>query len=443
MRRTRSPDRHLQKRPDGGYRYVRRVPSRALAALRTADPAYPETIRRSLDTDDLQEARGRRDAMERADDDHWTQAEAGTAQMPSVYDRAVARARTLKVAYRPAAELLRDFDVQEILARVKLFAGPLDSLTADAVLGTAGDKATSLDDAFATFETVIRKAALARKSEWQRLKWRQLKQRGLANFKDVVGDIAIEQIGRAEATKFYEWWLARIVPDDPAAKALSASAGNKDMDTMRALVGEHSAYCGRHVANPFAGLRFTDRMQRVRPAFSEAWLRTRILAPGALAAMNDDARRAVLAMINTGARPSEIVNLTPEQIVLDAQIPHIDIRETAGRELKTAPSTRRIPLVGVSLDALREARRAGGFARYRDKDTLSASVNKYFAENGLLETPAHTLYGLRHAFEQRLKIASVDEELRRYLMGHAIHRPKYGYSEELTWALSAVEAVAL
>lgn len=434
----------MQKRADGGFRYVRRVPARALAALLRHEPDYPETIRRSLDTHDQGAARAKRDAMEKADNDYWAEAEAGERPALDAYDRAIARARSLKVEYRPAAELAREVSLDELMKRIAMIAGPHDRVTADAVLGAAGVRATSLDDAFDTFEKIIRKAALARKSPWQKLKWRQLKQRGLANFKAAVGDLAIEAITRADARKFYEFWLARIVPDEAGTKALSASAGNKDMDTLRALYGEFMAYTGHEAAasaNPFAGLRFEDRAQNSRPPFSEKWISENILAAGALDGLNTEARLAVLALVNTGARPSEIVNLSPDRIVIEANIPYIDIRETAERELKALASVRRIPLAGVSLDAMREAR--GGFPRYRDRDTLSAAVNKFFRENGLLESAGHTLYSFRHGFEARLKLAEVDEELRRYLMGHAIKRPKYGYSEDLRWSSAAIAKVAI
>jgi len=444
MRRTESPDRHLQKRDDGGYRYVRRVPARALAALRRLDPASPETIRRSLDTHDLTAARAKRDAMEQADDDYWAQAEAGDRPALDAYERAIARARSMRVEYRPSGELVSDATVDELLRRIALITGPHDRVTADAVLGAAGAKTTSLDDAFDTFEKTIRKAALARKSPLQRQKWRQLKQRGIANFRAVSGDLTIEAITRGDARKFYEWWLARIVPDDPKVKPLSASAGNKDMDSMRALYGEFMAYTGHEAAasaNPFAGLRFEDRSQNTRPAFSETWIRTKILVAGALDDLNTEARLAVLAIVNTGARPSEIVNLTADRIVLDGAIPYLDIRETAERELKVVATARRIPLAGVSLEAMRQAK--AGFPRYRDRDTLSATVNKFFRLKKLFETPGNSLYSFRHSFEARLKLANVDEELRRYLLGHSIKRPKYGYSEDLQWSAAAIAKVAL
>lgn len=445
MRREKSPDRHLQKRSDGGFRYVRRIPANVLDVLREFDPDCPEFVRRSLNTDSREIARAKRDAMEAADDEYWSSLESGERPAREAYERAVARAKSLKLEYRPAPELASEASLDELLKRVSMIAGrEYDRVTADAVLGGAGEPTTTLDEAFEVFETVIRKAELARKSPHQRRKWRELKQRGLTNFKKVVGDIPIERIARPEANKFYEWWLDRIVPPrDSEHRPLSASAGNKDMDTMRSLLGEFMTYKypSEPYHNPFTKLRFKDRKKNSRPPFSTEWIRDKILKPGALDGLNDEARAAVLILINTGARPSEIVNLTKDRIVIDAKIPYIDIKETEDREIKADASTRRIPLVGIALDAMKKFPK--GFPRYRDNDTLSATVNKFFEENGLLETERHSLYCLRHSFEARCKSAGIDEELRRYLMGHAIKRPKYGYSDDLSWSLAAIEKVAL
>jgi hypothetical protein len=46
--------------------------------------------------------------------------------------------------------------------------------------------------------------------------------------------------------------------------------------------------------------------------------------------------------------------------------------------LKTEGSERRVPLVGVSLDALRAIKDMGGCTRYRDKENhMSNTINKY------------------------------------------------------------------
>ena len=67
-----------------------------------------------------------------------------------------------------------------------------------------------------------------------------------------------------------------------------------------------------------------------------------------------------------------------------------------------------IPLVGAALVAFRELK--GGFVRYRGKaDLIShtrreffATINKYLRENGLIPSDRHSLYSLRHSFEDRL-----------------------------------------
>lgn len=48
----------------------------------------------------------------------------------------------------------------------------------------------------------------------------------------------------------------------------------------------------------------------------------------------------------TGARPSEVRQLTAGEVNLSDPVPHIVIKEGEGRSLKTSWSTRRVPLVG-------------------------------------------------------------------------------------------------
>jgi integrase len=69
-------------------------------------------------------------------------------------------------------------------------------------------------------------------------------------------------------------------------------------------------------------------------------------------------------VLETGARPSEIINLSKARIVLDAEIPYIRI-QAEGRLLKTDHSERDIPLVGLALEAMK--RHPNGFPRYFDK----------------------------------------------------------------------------
>ena len=133
-------------------------------------------------------------------------------------------------------------------------------------------------------------------------------------------------------------------------------------------------------------------------------------------------------MVNTGYRPSEGAALTEETIYLNGDVPHIRI-EPDGRQLKSQYARREIPLTGVSLEAFTAF--PEGFPRYRDSASLSATVNKYLKANGLLETPDHSFYSLRHSFEDRMLEAGIDERIRRDLFGHTLDRERYGKGASL------------
>lgn len=133
--------------------------------------------------------------------------------------------------------------------------------------------------------------------------------------------------------------------------------------------------------------------------------------------------------------------LLPEHIHLNVSVPYIEFVEE-GRKLKTERSARKIPLVGVSLEAIREF--PDGFPRYRKSSaTLSATVNKFLRENGKLETPEHTLYSIRHSFEDRMIEADVDERIRRDLFGHRLNRERYGQGASLEKVAATIERFAL
>jgi len=191
---------------------------------------------------------------------------------------------------------------------------------------------------------------------------------------------------------------------------------------------------------PLSDLSIREGEKKTRPAFSTAWIKETLLAPGALDGLNAEARAILLGMVNTGYRPSEGAALTAAQIRLDAEVPHISI-EPIGRQLKSQYARRKIPLLGVSLDAIKAY--PNGFPRYRDSAALSATINKFLRENNLLETPAHSMYSLRHSFEDRMLAAGVDDRIRRDLFGHSLNRERYGHGASLEQARDLLAPIAL
>jgi integrase len=100
-----------------------------------------------------------------------------------------------------------------------------------------------------------------------------------------------------------------------------------------------------------------------------------------------------------------------------------------------------IPLLGVSLEAFRQYPQ--GFPRYANSPSLTDTINKYLRENGLLESEEHTLYGLRHSFEDRMLAAGIDERIRRDLMGHSLRRERYGEGASLELLQTLLKPLAL
>ena len=140
----------------------------------------------------------------------------------------------------------------------------------------------------------------------------------------------------------------------------------------------------------------------------------------------------IYAMIDTGARISELTGLDEKNgdIILHEDIPYIRIRNNSIRKLKTAQSERDLPLVGASLVAFQ--RLGGGFKRYLGKrELVSTTINKYFREKGLQPSENHSLYSLRHSFEDRLTAVEPPEKVQAILMGHKYIRERYGLGPSL------------
>ena len=334
----------------------------------------------------------------------------------------IARVRGFR--YLDVAAVAR-LPVEPVVERVEAISAPAgepDPIEAAALLGTVPEPQITVSAALDLYWTLAREKTLG-KSEDQERRWRNPRIKAVRNFVTVAGDKPLDQITRDDLLDFRQWWLEKI-----DTEGLTANSGNKDLIHLGDVLKTVNRMKRLGLDLPLGELSFKEGEARTRPPFSDAWIRDKLLAPGALDRLNGEARAILLGMINTGYRPSEGAGLTAAAIRLDAKVPHISI-EPEGRQLKTAHARRVIPLLGVSLEAFRA--HPEGFPRYRDKPGLSATVNKFLRANGLAETPAHSLYSLRHSFEDRMLAAGVDERIRRDVFGHALDRERYGKGASL------------
>ncbi len=408
----------IRQRGDSGIYHLRKTVPRRYHGI---EPRREVWI--SLKTDSETEARRRADAAWQETLAVWEAMKSGDA------DHAEAR-------FQAAREVARS-PMSEILDRVEAIPerrGRLDMKVAAAVLGTITPPAVTVTKALEQFWDLAQDRTLGKSADQIR-RWRNPRIKAVTNFVKVVGDKPIGEITQDDMLDFVDWWMGRI-----RAEGLTPNSANKDITHLGNILKTVNTKKRMGLKLPLGDLALREGEKRTRPPFSTEWIRDKILAPGALDGLNREARCILLGMVNTGYRPSEGAGLLPQHIRLDAEIPHISI-EPVGRTLKSQYSRRVIPLAGVSLAAFREF--PDGFPRYRDNAGLSDTINKFLRENRLLETPEHSLYSLRHSFEDRMLEAEVDERIRRDLFGHALNRERYGKGASLEHKARVIASIAL
>ena len=410
MKAITRPDQYLRLRGDI-WHYVRRVPK----AVRHVDGRT--LIYRSLDTDSRKLARQRRDVCAAADDQRWNEIAPGRFS-PAPKDAglldAKQHARTLGFTYRPVENLVSEDTVTALLKRLLALAPlepqatPKEERDAAALVGTIEAPAITITKAMDLYLTEIVADELAGKSPEQVKNFSKIKRRAVANFVRINGDVDMREITRDHAHAVRKFWHDRIHPTD-GSKPMSGSSGNKDLGSLRKLYRKYFEHVGEEERqNPFRNMRFSDKILKKVHPFPDEWVRKKVLAPGQFDGLNREAALLCTVMIETGRRPSELGNLRPENIRLDAEVPHIRIRATKDRELKSGASVRGIPLVGVALEAMKQA--PNGFPRYRDKSALlSASLTKAFNARDLFPTDQHRIYSFRHSFESRMLEAGLED----------------------------------
>ena len=377
-------------------------------------------------------ARQRRDICAAADDQRWHQI--APSAFENSHPNAILKdlhqhAQSFGYAYVPAKDLAQRATLEDVIERIDAM-GPLAKTPkmgrdADALLGLVDASPVPITEALKIYLSEIAQDEQSGKSPEQLDAYIKVKRRAVANFVKINGDIAMREITRDHAQALRKFWADRIHPTD-GSKPMSGSSGNKDLGFLRKLYRRYFEHTGEEERqNPFRNLRFSPKvLKKVKP-FSNDWVQNEILKPDLFRGLNREAALLLMVLIETGCRLSELTNIEPKNIRLRDEIPHLRIRPTADRELKSSSSERDIPLVGIALEAMKRA--PDGFPHYRDRGyLLSQALLKAFKSRNLLPSEHHRVYSLRHSFEKRMLEGGLDYGLRCTLMGHKSDRPEYG-----------------
>jgi integrase len=219
-----------------------------------------------------------------------------------------------------------------------------------------------------------------------------------------TGDVLFVELSRTHARNFV---------DHLTAKGNKTGTIRRTLNTLGAVVRSTITELELTKTDPFKSIKIqgegrdtekataasTDQLQEIAKAF----LPDNQSAPALIA----------LIQMEMGSRVGEVSGLGIDDVFLDNEIPHVYFRDKPWRTLKNDESERRVPVVGVALDALRAAltlpRKGPGlfeaYAKPRGNDSASAAVNKRLVKWGL------TSHSFRHAMTDRLREAGCPKDI--------------------------------
>ena len=133
---------------------------------------------------------------------------------------------------------------------------------------------------------------------------------------------------------------------------------------------------------------------------------------------DDEARWLVAIISDSGMRLSEASGLHIDDIKLDEEVPHIDLKPHAWRGLKTRGSQRQIPLVGASLWASQRIKQTHtnspyAFPRYTSSkgtnaNSASAAINKWLKPK---VPEGCVIHSFRHSLRDRLRAVNFPSDM--------------------------------
>jgi integrase len=253
-------------------------------------------------------------------------------------------------------------------------------------------------------------------------------QRNAASVIEVLGDRPINDYASSEAGKLRDALLD---------KGLAVTSIKRMFGSIKAIINLAMAEHGIEGRNPFTSIYMPDETTTDRQPIPLDDIR-RIQRE---CKQVDDENRWLLALISdTGMRLSEAAGLAKDDIVLDADMPHIKLIPHPWRRLKTKGSERLVPLVGASLWATRRLQTndsSYAFPRYCDGKTCnansaSAALNKWMKT---IIGGDYVVHSLRHSLRDRLRAVECPSDIIDQIggwtttgIGHAYGR---GYSVEI------------
>ncbi len=357
------------------------------------------------------------------------------------YKRLVTTAKQLGFTYVPSSKLT-EIPWEDFLSRFLSLKNHIHQKElVEVVAGTDDQRQLPLSEALERFWQYSKPLLITKTPNQQRI-WKNPRKKAVHNFIKQVGDKNIFEITNLDMIALRDWWLERVQSDN-----IKADTVNKDFTHLKGILETVNTHeqLNMDIDVIFKNIYLKEDSTSTRLPFETDFIINELLNDDNLTGIEDEAKYILYAMAETGARPIELLNLNGEDIFLNEDIPHIYIRPRKGYSLKTKDSQRKIPLIGYALKAFRKY--PNGFSRYRDKSSqFSHYINAFLREKKLRPTLDHTLYSLRHSFQDRLTEHEIPDRIQCQLMGHSFKakgRVTYGKGASLKHLNEVMKRISL
>ena len=252
-------------------------------------------------------------------------------------------------------------------------------------------------------------------------------ERNIQSVIDVLGDRPVDEYASSDAASYRDYLLK---------KGLTTNSVKRNFSTIRSIINlciqEHGLDC----KNAFSGVYLPDLddskkrkpipIENIRQIQEDCKLE------------DDEARWLVALISDTGIRLSEAAGLHINDIILDEDIPYINLKPHPWRSLKTKGSQRQIPLVGASLWAANRVKTNShhtfAFPRYNTTSTTngnsaSAAINKWLKQR---VPEGCVIHSFRHSLRDRLRAVQCPSDVIDQIGGWSTAGVGHAYGDGYT-----------
>jgi integrase len=232
-------------------------------------------------------------------------------------------------------------------------------------------------------------------------------ERNIQSVVDVLSDRPLDEYSSSDAAAYRDYLLKR---------GLTTNSVKRNFATIRSVINLAIQEHGLECRNAFSKVYLPDlddaKKRKPIPIESIKEIQRECMS------IDDEARWLVALISDTGMRLSEAAGLHVDDIKLDCEIPHIDLKPHSWRGLKTSGSQRQIPLVGASIWAARRVKETSitspyAFPRYTsakgtNANSASAAINKWLRPR---VPEGCVIHSFRHSLRDRLRAVQCPSDM--------------------------------